>query len=203
MMRAIMRPPRKSCHGFTLVEMMVSMGIGMVVMAAVATTFRSQTRVYNAQEQINEMEQNARGALDVIGRELKMAGYRPTGTALTGVTYSASQLQIQADVNGDGLLTPVASEPNEILIYVLDNTNKQITRKDGTNSAQVLADNITQFVVDYLDSSGTSTTSTANIRQVRISITAQTAKPDPNYTANSGYRTYTIAATVTPVNLGL
>jgi type IV pilus assembly protein PilW len=203
MMRAIMRPPRKSCHGFTLVEMMVSMGIGMVVMAAVATTFRSQTRVYNAQEQINEMEQNARGALDVIGRELKMAGYRPSGMALTGVTYSASQLQIQADVNGDGLLTPVASEPNEILIYVLDNTNKQITRKDGTNSAQVLADNITQFVVDYLDSSGTSTTTTANIRQVRISITAQTAKPDPNYTANSGYRTYTIAATVTPVNLGL
>jgi type IV pilus assembly protein PilW len=198
-----MRPPRKSCHGFTLVEMMVSMGIGMVVMAAVATTFRSQTRVYNAQEQINEMEQNARGALDVIGRELKMAGYRPSGMALTGVTYSASQLQIQADVNGDGLLTPVASEPNEILIYVLDNTNKQITRKDGTNSAQVLADNITQFVVDYLDSSGTSTTTTANIRQVRISITAQTAKPDPNYTANSGYRTYTIAATVTPVNLGL
>jgi type IV pilus assembly protein PilW len=203
MMRATMRPPRKSCHGFTLVEMMVSMGIGMVVMAAVATTFRSQTRVYNAQEQINEMEQNARGAIDVIGRELKMAGYRPTGMALTGVTYSASQLQIQADVNGDGLLTPVASEPNEILIYVLDNTNKQITRKDGTNSAQVLADNITQFVVDYLDSSGTSTTTTANIRQVRISITAQTAKPDPNYTANSGYRTYTIAATVTPVNLGL
>ena len=72
--------------------MMVSMGIGMVVMAAVATTFRSQTRVYNAQEQINEMEQNARGALDVIGRELKMAGSRPTGMTLTGMTYRASQL---------------------------------------------------------------------------------------------------------------
>jgi type IV pilus assembly protein PilW len=203
MMGAIMRPSLKRCRGFTLVEMMVSMGIGMVVMAAVATTFRSQTRVYNAQEQINEMEQNARGALDVIGRELKMAGYRPTGMTLTGVTYSASQLQIQADVNGDGLLTPVTSEPNEILIYAFDSTNKQVTRKDGTNSAQILADNITQFNVDYLDSTGTSTTTTANIRQVRVSITAQTAKPDPNYSANNGYRTYTVAATVTPVNLGL
>lgn len=189
--------------GFTLVEMMVSMGIGMVVMAAVATTFRSQTRVYNAQEQINEMEQNARGALDVIGRELKMAGYRPTGMTLTGVTYSTSQLQIQADINGDGLLTPVASEPNEIIIYAFDSTNKQITRKDGSNSAQVLADNVTQFTVDYLDSTGTATATTPNIRQVRVSITAQTAKPDPNYTANNGYRTYTVAATITPINLAL
>jgi type IV pilus assembly protein PilW len=196
-------PPLKRNTGFTLVEMMVSMGIGMVIMAGVATTFRSQTRVYNAQEQVNEMEQNARGALDVIGRELKMAGYRPTGMTLTGVTYSTAQLQIQADVNGDGLLTPVASEPNEVVIYAFDSTNRQITRKDGSNSALVLADNITQFTFAYLDSAGTATTTTANIRQVRVSITAQTAKPDPDYTANNGYRTYTVAATITPVNLGL
>jgi type IV pilus assembly protein PilW len=63
----------RSATGFTLTELMVAMSIGMVVLAAVTTTFMAQARFYNAQEQINEMQQNARGALDVITRELKMA----------------------------------------------------------------------------------------------------------------------------------
>ena len=37
----------------------------------------------------------------------------------------------------------------------------------------------------------------ANIRQVQITITAKTAKPDPNYSANDGYRTYTLTSVVT------
>jgi type IV pilus assembly protein PilW len=190
-------------RAFTLIELMVSLGIGMVVLAAVTTSFRSQAKVYSAQEQINEMEQNARGALDIITREVKMAGYRPTGMTLTGVTYSTSQLQIQADVNGNGALTPVGTEPNEVLIYAWDSTNKQITRKDGSNSAQVLADHITAFTFSYLDANGSATTTSSSIRQVSISITAQTAKPDPDYTTNSGYRTYTVTATITPNNLAL
>jgi len=40
-----------------------------------------------------------------------------------------------------------------------------------------------------LDANAASTTTTANIRQVSISITAQTAKSDPNYGSNNGYRT--------------
>ena len=71
--------------GFTLIELMVSIAIGLVVLASVATTFTSQTRAYSAQEQINQMEQNLRGALDIMTREIKMAGYRPNGGTVTGV----------------------------------------------------------------------------------------------------------------------
>ena len=88
----------RNIEGFTLTELMVAMGIGMVVLAAVTTTFMAQAKLYNAQEQINEMEQNARGALDIITRELKMAGYKPNGGKFNGVTYSDSQLMIQADL---------------------------------------------------------------------------------------------------------
>src|ERR671910_2225777 len=91
--------------GFTLVELMISMGIGMVMLAAVTTTFMSQTKIYNAQEQINEMEQNARGVLDIISREVKMAGYNPATVTVTGVTYSTSQLQIEADLDASGTVS--------------------------------------------------------------------------------------------------
>jgi type IV pilus assembly protein PilW len=192
----------KKTEGFTLTELMVSMAIGMVMLAAVTTTFMSQTKIYNAQEQISEMEQNARGVLDIITRELKMAGYKPNGGTFSGVTYSTTQLMIETDLDSNGGIS-TSSTANEQITYAYDSTNKQITRAVGGGSAQVLADNITEFIFSYLDSTGASTTTSANIRQVSISITARTAKPDPNYTSNSGYRTYTVTATITPPNLAL
>jgi type IV pilus assembly protein PilW len=192
----------KKTEGFTLIELMVSMAIGMVMLAAVTTTFMLQTKTYNAQQQINEMEQNARGVLDVITRELKMAGYKPNGGSFSGVTYSTTQLMIQTDLDASGGIS-TSTTANEQITYAYDSTNKQITRAVGTGSALVLADNITAFTFSYLDSTGASTTTSANIRQVSISITARTANPDPNYTSNGGYRTYTVTATITPPNLAL
>ena len=192
----------RNVTGFTLTELMVAMGIGMVVLAAVTTTFMAQAKFYSAQEQINEMQQNARGALDIMTRELKMAGYKPNGGTFDGVTYNTSQLMIQADLDGNGGIS-TSSSANEQISYAYDSTNKQITRKIGTGTVEVLADNITAFMFGYLNSSGTTTTTSSNIRQVAISITARTAKPDPNYSSNNGYRTYQITATITPPNLGL
>jgi len=192
----------RNVTGFTLTELMVAMGIGMVVLAAVTTTFMAQAKFYNAQEQINEMQQNARGALDIITRELKMAGYKPNGGTFDGVTYSVSQLMIQADLDGNGGISTSGSA-NEQISYAYDSTNKQITRKIGTGTVEVLADNITAFAFSYLNSSGATTTTSSSIRQVAISITAITAKPDLNYSPNNGHRTYQITATITPPNLGL
>ena len=192
----------RNVTGFTLTELMVAMSIGMGVLAAVTTTFMAQARYYNAQEQINAMQQNARGALDVITRELKMAGYRPNGGTFDGVTYGTSQLMIQSDLDSNGSIS-ISSTANEQITYAYDSSNNQITRKRGAGTAEVLADSISAFTFSYYDGSGASTTTSANVRQVKVAITARTAKPDPNYTTNNGYRTYQLTATVTPPNLGL
>ena len=192
--------------GFTLVELLVTLGLGMLVLAAVTTTFMGQTRFYSAQAQVNEMEQNARGALDLITRELKMAGYKPNLGNFSGVTYSTTQLLIKADLDSSGTICTSSCSStavNEQITYTYDSANKQIKRALGSGTPQVLADDITAFTFSYLDSGGSAMNVTANIRQVSISITAQTAKPDPNYSANNGYRTYTVTATITPINLGL
>lgn len=197
-----MRMKLRKIDGFTLIELLVSMSIGMVILAAVTTTFMSQTRIYNAQEQVNEMQQNARGALDLITREVKMAGYNPNGASFNGVTYSTTQLMVQADLDSSGLIS-TTSTANEQITYAYDSPNKRITRAVGVGAAQTLADHISDFTFSYLDGTGTATTVSANIRQVSINITASTAKPDPNYTSNGGYRTYTVSATITPGNLAL
>lgn len=188
--------------GFTLIELMVAMGVAMVMLAAVTTTFISQTKIYNAQEQINEMQQSARAAMDLITRELKMAGYNPAGASFTGVVYSATQLRIQADLNGDGTIS-TNSTANEQVTYAYDSGAQRITRTVGNGSAQTVAGNVTSFTFTYLDSAGASTTNPTSIRQVSVSITTRTAKPDPNYNADAGHRSYTMSATITPANLSL
>jgi type IV pilus assembly protein PilW len=194
--------------GFTLMELLVSMSIGMVVLAALAKTFTVQSRQNNAEEQVAQMQGNARAALDLMVREIQMAKYNPAGTAFSsayGVTYSASQLEVKADMDGNGTIS-TSSGSVEDIIYARDAANNYITRKLGSGTAEIVADNITAFTFAYYDANGSAVTSSGNsgnIRKVTINITARTAKPDPSYTSNSGYRTYQISADITPPNMAL
>jgi type IV pilus assembly protein PilW len=197
--------------GFTLMELLVAMTISLVVLASVTKTFTVQTRQNSAEEQIAQMQQNVRGALDLIVREVQMAKYDPAGTAFPagtyGVTYSASQLQIKADMDSSGALDTATSGSVENIIYAWDSANLRITRQLGSGgTAQIVADNVTAFTFAYYDANGSAVTSSANsgnIRKVTITITARTGKPDPSYPSNSGYRTYQITADVTPPNMAL
>jgi type IV pilus assembly protein PilW len=194
--------------GFTLMELLVSMSIGMVVLAALAKTFTVQSRQNTAEEQVAQMQGNARAALDLMVREIQMAKYNPAGTAFSsayGVTYSASQLEVKADMDGNGTIS-TSSGSVEDIIYARDAANNYITRKLGSGTAEIVADNITAFTFAYYDANGSAVTSSGNsgnIRKVTINITARTAKPDPSYTSNSGYRTYQISADITPPNMPL
>ena len=191
--------------GFTLVELIVAMGIGMAMIAAVTTTFTSQTRFYDSQEQINEMQQNARGAMDVIARELKVAGYKnnngtaPIGLTASGVNYDTSNLVIQADLDGNNTID-TGSGSLENISYSFDSANRRIKRRLGTAASDVLAENITNFTFIYLKADGTTATLASQIRQVKITITARTAKINPN---TGAYGTFTISETITPPNLDL
>jgi len=184
------------------------MSIGMVVLAALAKTFTVQSRQNTAEEQVAQMQGNARAALDLMVREIQMAKYNPAGTAFSsayGVTYSASQLEVKADMDGNGTVS-TSSGSVEDIIYARDAANNYITRKLGSGTAEIVADNITAFTFAYYDANGSAVTSSGNsgnIRKVTINITARTAKPDPSYTSNSGYRTYQISADITPPNMAL
>jgi type IV pilus assembly protein PilW len=191
--------------GFTLVELIVAMGIGMVMIAAVTTTFTSQTKFYDSQEQINEMQQNARGAMDVIARELKLAGYKnndgaaPTGLTASGVNYDTANLVLQADLDGNNTID-TSSGSLENISYSFDSANSRIKRRLGTAVSDTLAENITSFTFEYLKDDGSTATLASQIRQVKITITAQTAKINPN---TGYYGTFTISETIAPPNLAL
>ena len=195
-------------NGFTLIEMIISMAIGMIIIIALSSTFLLQRDAYDDQEQIAEMVQTARAAMDMMTREIRMAGYDPAGTMqrsdptgakFVGIPYDANKLQIYADLNGD----EDTDDSHEYIKYTMDSDYPFEIRRDTGGGRQEFALNIQTFTFSYLDSSGNATTTTSDIRQIEITITARTAEPDGNYTLNSGYRTYTLTSYITPRNLAL
>lgn len=69
-------------HGFTLVEILVALVISSLLAAAIYSFFIGQHHAYTVQDQVIEMEQNARAAMDMIRKELRMAGYHAMGDDL-------------------------------------------------------------------------------------------------------------------------
>jgi type IV pilus assembly protein PilW len=160
--------------------------------------FTIQNKALGDQEEIVAMKQSVRAGMDMLVREVGMAGYDPAFiNTFIGVTVSASQHQIQADLDGNGAID---ANSRENIIYAFDSTNKRITRNIGAGD-QPFVENVEAFAFEYLDNTGNATAASANVRQIRITITGRTAKPDPSYSANGGYRTYSLTSVVRPQNL--
>ncbi len=184
--------------GKTLAELLVSLTLTGVVMAATYDLMIIQTRLFSAQDQSVDAQQTARMAMTMMTRELHMAGYSPVlGVSVTGVTYDPVRLRIRADLNGNGTTADV----NEDITYSFDAPQRQLIR--SSNGAQSVFKNIQSFSVSYLNAAGAATTVSANIRTVLVSITGRTDRPDPTYPVNSGYRMVTLQSRVTPRNIGL
>src|SRR2546428_10348312 len=166
--------------GFTLIESLIAIAISGIVIGSLFSFIIVQRKYFTLQEQMTEMVQGARAAMDMMSNDIMVAGYNPTGATFSGISYNASRLEIKADSYGNG--NGVTTDQNEDIIYSYDATNKRIVRNTGSGN-QPFAENVQAFTFDYLDALGNPTTVSANIRQIRITITVRTSKPDPQYSS--------------------
>jgi prepilin-type N-terminal cleavage/methylation domain-containing protein len=68
--------------GLTLIELLVAMAISAVLIAAIYRTFIGQHRTYTVQEQVVDMQQNARVAINRMMRDFRMAGFGNVSSVL-------------------------------------------------------------------------------------------------------------------------
>ncbi len=113
----------KSEKGFTLIEYLVSMLLTSIIMGAVYSVFRVQTHSTKVQENRLEAQEYSRAVLDMMVREIRNAGYAPTGAACAGVdTANAQTLKFQYDANANGTCTLAGIDNNESIEYKFDTT---------------------------------------------------------------------------------
>src|SRR5262250_4033578 len=81
---------RKTQSGFTIIEVIVAMAISSVLITAVYQTFHSQQRSYTMQNEAAAMEQNLRGSLYLLTKELRSAGYNPNPETIENFRFVTS-----------------------------------------------------------------------------------------------------------------
>ncbi|MGD9034587.1 MAG: PilW family protein [Desulfobacteraceae bacterium] len=101
-----MKQKKAKNQGFTLVELLVAMAIATVVLTAIFFTFKSQQDSYVVQSQVAMTQQNVRGAMQLISRDIQMAGYY--------TNFEASIITMNWDDMG-------ADESMRPIIYARDN----------------------------------------------------------------------------------
>ena len=62
-------------NGFTLIEMMVGLLLGLLVTGIVIATFVQSKGSYNQDQEVARMQENGRFVLTTLAREMSMAGF--------------------------------------------------------------------------------------------------------------------------------
>lgn len=66
---------RAAAAGFTLVELMVAITIGLILLAAIGQLFVTSRATHGIEEALARVQENGRFATDFIAKDLRMAGY--------------------------------------------------------------------------------------------------------------------------------
>ncbi|MGH7570282.1 MAG: PulJ/GspJ family protein [Gemmatimonadota bacterium] len=109
-----------ACRGFTTVEVLVALTLGLVVSLAALVLCSSGNRVVADLIQAQASLQELLAASEMWRAEWRGVGHDPVGASGAGITRATAEtLEFSADWNGDGGLLPTASNPNERLAHAL------------------------------------------------------------------------------------
>jgi type IV pilus assembly protein PilW len=179
--------------GFTLPELLVAMVVTAVITASVYSVYRSQQKSFLVQDQVAEMQQNLRAALHLMEREIRMAGYDPSGKLSAGIqSMNSANLRFTQDIHDGVDNDGDVGDPGEDITYLLfdqdgDGDLDLCRSEDGGATVQLLAENIDALNFVFRDALGAVTSTPSKVRSIQISIVARANRPDLGYENNSSY----------------
>jgi Tfp pilus assembly protein PilW len=190
-------------HGTTLIEQLFALLLGSVMVVALYGFYRTQLFQTLAQETKTAALQDARGALDIMVRDLKNAGSWGNGSVpletgtiddpdldADGVcnrVYAATvtMVHVQMDLNGNGNCAD--TEPKENIRYELTGptstcSGTKIIRRNGDCLIANVTTPTAGKLFSYYDSAGADLGEAPPlpaIKRIRIAFTVQMKNPDP------------------------
>jgi type IV pilus assembly protein PilW len=185
---------KEPSKGYTLVELLVVMALSGIVMGGIYSAYYGQQKCFTIQEQVAQVQQNLRGALYLMGKEIRMAGCNPMGANFDAIpAHTSASIRVRMDITdnaGTGGPDGSADDPNEDVTYQLadvdgDGDNDLARAVGGVN--RLVAENIDALDFVYLDASGTSTMAVGDIRSVQISMVARASRREPGLTNSTPY----------------
>ena len=191
---------RHRSRGMSTAEILVGTTLSLVSLAALFTSFRGQERALATQTTYAETQAVTRSVIDFMLREIRMASYDPTDTALVDApgpdcpgneqgieAATATSIRFRQDLDGDGALTTA----NEDVTYTL--VGDELRRIDPVGGTVVLATGLetSSFRLRYFNASnppvelvpsGTPASLTSGQRDcvAKVQVTLNALRDNPN-----------------------
>ena len=196
-------------RGVTFIEQMVGLALGSVLITSLYGYFRSNLYQQLSLETKTATLEDARGALDIMVRDLRHAGSWSSGSVPSEIggsvddpdqdadlvcnrVYAAtpSMIHIQMDLDGNGNCAD--TDPRESIRYELTGPTStcpgtNIIRRNGDCLVANVVLPIAGKLFSYFDGVGTdlgSAPALDSIKRVRIAFAVQVKNPDPRLTGN-------------------
>lgn len=92
-------------RGFSLIELMIASTIGFIVLGGIGYLYLESRQAFRSMDSLSRMQESARYALEVMARDVRMAGYRgcaSSNVAVTNVLNSKTTTAYNFDVPVNG-----------------------------------------------------------------------------------------------------
>jgi prepilin-type N-terminal cleavage/methylation domain-containing protein len=90
----MIRQETKADRGVTLIELMIVLVIAGILVAGVYTLFATQQRSYFVQDRVAGIQQDARAVLNIMARDIRMAGFVSGAGSATGFSDGTTTFAI-------------------------------------------------------------------------------------------------------------
>lgn len=99
--------------GFTIIELMVAMTIGLLIGLVVFAAYTSSIGTQRAQTDISRLEESARFGFDLLARAARRAGYRDTTSAYP-LTYAGQRAKEFCSTDPTGAEIQATNDPADV-----------------------------------------------------------------------------------------
>ncbi len=131
--------------GLSLIELMISITLGLILMTGVAQMFLSSKRTFGTQQGLSRVQETGRLAIDFIAQDIRMAGFtgfNSRGTTVTNKIASPTIVNNYAEGISVFATTPVgvSSLPNTDVLVVrgaLQSNNVPVSAGSALNLIKV------------------------------------------------------------------
>ena len=153
---------RQCQRGLTLIELMISMVLGLAIVGGVLSIFVSNSQTAKVNDNLMRVQENARTAFELMARDLREAGQNPCGSKLvSNVLRSSGAIPVWADWNS-GTLRGYDNTQDETGIKAFGTTTN--ARVSGTDAVLVIRANQDENRIDSHDTADTLITLTSASR---------------------------------------
>lgn len=150
---------RSRQRGLTLIELMVSMVLGLVLVGGVLNIFVSNNQTARVNDNLMRMQENARTAFDLMARDIREAGQNPCGSKIVAnVLRSSGEIPVWADWNA-GTLRGYDNTEDETNIKAFGTSTN--ARVSGTDAVLVIRTDQGEKAIDTHDTATTLITLTS------------------------------------------